>query len=209
MIPRVFHRIWVGGPMPDHLAAYGDTWAQHHPGWDHQLWTETNMPALRNQQLYDDAERIAPGHEGQFRADVARYELLARHGGVYVDCDLECRKPIDDLCDVAAFAAWEHTDRWVNNAFMGAVPGHPFLVALIAGLAQHVRRRPGERPNKLSGPQYLTPVYRRFARDVTVYPKDWFYPYLWSELDRQGEDFPDAYAVHHWNHRREMARGRG
>lgn len=205
-IPRVIHRVWVGPPMPAHLAAYGQTWQDHHPGWEHRLWTEDDLPSLRNQKLYDDAVRIAPRNVGQFRADIVRYELLERVGGVYVDCDFECRQPLDPLLeDIGCFAAWEVPNHWVNNAIMGATPGHAFVTALIDGLAANVRRRSGARPNRLSGPQYMTPLYRRFAADVTVFPKEWFYPYLHDELERGGEDFPDAVAVHHWHNRRTNA----
>lgn len=189
--------------MPDHLAAYGDTWQRHHPGWEHRLWTEANMPPLANQRIYDDAERIAPRNVGQLRSDVARYEVLLEHGGVYVDCDMECLRPIDPLvAGVDCFAGWEDEARWVNNAVLGATPGHPFVAALVDGLAANVRRRRGARPNVLTGPQYLTPLYRRHHEAVTVYPKATFYPYSWRELDRGGEPFPDSFAVHHWHNRR-------
>lgn len=209
MIPKILHRIWLGSPMPDHLAAYGDTWAQHHPGWEQVLWTEENMPALFNQRIFDAAEQVAPGHEGQLRSDVARYELLAEHGGVYIDCDLECLRPIDPLLeDVECFAGWELPGRWVNNAILGATPSHPFLADLIAGLPKNVRRQRGNRPNKLTGPQYLTPVYRRHAKTVTVYPQEFFYGFLWSDIgtERDGYRHPDAYALHWWeNKRRKLA----
>lgn len=189
--------------MPDHLAGYVSTWREHHPGWEHRLWTDESMPALRNQDLYDRTEQIAPRNVGQFRADIARYELLHAHGGVYVDVDMECLRPIDPLLDrVTAFACWEREGRWVNNAILGATPGHPFLEALIAGLPANVAAHPGGRPNVLTGPQYLTPVWRRHRRTVVVFPKRFFYPYLFNELHRQGEDFPDSYGVHHWHNRR-------
>lgn len=190
--------------MPTHLEAYGHTWEAHHPGWEHRLWHEGNMPPLRHQALYDAAELHAPGHEGQFRADIARYELLLEHGGVYTDADMECQHPIDQLVgpEVSAFAGWEVTHRWVNNAILGAAPGHPFLAALVKGLPANVARHAGARPNVLSGPQYLTPLYRCHAHHVTIYPKGYFYPYLWSELERGSEPHPGAYAVHHWHNRR-------
>lgn len=201
MIPKIFHRIWVGGPMPDHLADYGATWEKHHPGWEHRLWTDDNMPALRNQHLYDQAETIAPNNVGQFRADIARYELLGAHGGVYIDCDFECLRPIDELLDgVSCFAAWEETGRWVNNAIMGCTLGHTLMSTLVARLPRNVKLRRGARPNILSGPQFLTPLIA--GHGVTVFDKDLFYPYLWNELERGDEQFPDAYAVHHWNNRR-------
>lgn len=203
MIPKIIHRMWVGPPMPAELAAYGATWEHHHPGWEHRFWTDDNLPPLRNHDLYDQAAAVAPDHVGQLRADIARYELLHTFGGVWVDCDFECRRPLDPLLDgVGCFAAWEVPDVWINNAILGATPGHPFLAALIRGLPANVRRHRGARPNRLSGPQYLTRVWRHDPTGVVVFPKDWFYPYLYTELERQHDEFPEAFAVHHWNNRR-------
>lgn len=205
MIPRIIHQIWLGDPMPDHLAIYCTTWAEHHPGWEHRLWTDGDFGWLRNQRLFDTAQRHTP-HVGQFRADIARYEILHRFGGVYVDCDFECRRPIDDLLDADSFAAWEEDDVWVNNAILGAVPAHPLMADLIARLPASVARHRGKRPNVMTGPQFLTQRARR--HHITVHPARLFYPYSWSELDRQGEDFPDVYAIHHWDNARRRAAAR-
>lgn len=204
MIPPVIHHVWVGDPMPDHLAAYVATWAEHHPKWGHRLWGEGDLDWLTNQRLYDEAEKHTPA-VGQFRSDVARYEILHRHGGVYVDADFECLRPLDELLTgVRCFAAWETDGVWVNNAIMGAEPGHPLFAELIRRLPSNVVRKRGRRPNHLSGPRFLTPVARAY-RDVTVFESALFYPYRWDELDRAGEPFPDAYAVHHWDNARKRA----
>jgi inositol phosphorylceramide mannosyltransferase catalytic subunit len=203
VIPRKIHRVWVGDPMPERLERYGDTWKQHHPDWEHVLWTEANMPPLRNQHIYDRAEELAPGHVGQLRSDVARYEILLDHGGVYVDADLECLRPIDGLLDgVTAFAGWEKDSQWVGNTILGAVPGHSFMRALVTGLAANVRRHAGARPNALTGPRYVTAVRRRHGRAVTMFPQRFFYAAGWDELDRIPEEFPDAYAWHWWGNQR-------
>lgn len=205
-IPRVFHSIWVGDPMPDHLRGYVASWTSVHAGWEHKVWGDSDLDWLQNQELYDFAEAITK-HHGQFRADVARYEILHRFGGVYVDCDFEALAPIDELLlGVECFAAWETDDVWVNNAILGAEPGHPLLKALIDGLPANVRRHRGKRPNVTSGPQYLTPLMRD-RDDVTIYPSAMFYPYRWDQLERCGETFPEAYAVHHWNRKATLARG--
>ena len=48
--------------------------------------------------------------------------LLAQHGGVYVDTDVECRKPLDELLTgVEAFAALELPGR-LGTAVIGSVP---------------------------------------------------------------------------------------
>lgn len=206
MIPRTIHRLWLGGPEPAWTAGFADAWRQ--PGWALRQWADENVRELfplLNQDLYDRAPEIAPDHVGQFRSDILRYEILHRFGGVWVDADFECLRPIDPLLEgVECFAAWEVEGRWVNNAILGATPDHPFLAALVDGLAANVERKLGSKPNKLTGPQYLTPLYRQHASRVTVLPKRLFYPYLWSEIDqhRPGDDFAGAYAVHHWNNRR-------
>src|SRR3990167_9191444 len=118
MIPRVLHQIWLGGPFPDEFARYRQLWLALHPGWEHHLWTDDTMIPLRNQALYDAAEQIAPGSEQQFRADGARYEILAVYGGVYADTDMEPLRPIDELLGVTPlwFCYEDPQHRWVNNA---------------------------------------------------------------------------------------------
>lgn len=198
MIPRIVHQFWTGGPIPDRLADYMATWRI--PGWEYRLWGDLDLDWLANQAFYDDAAIHAPGSEGQFRSDIARYEILHRFGGVYVDADFERLGTIDDLCDVDFWTAWEADRRWANMAIAGSIPGHPLLAELIDGLGANVERYAGRRPNFLTGPRYLTPILRRY--DVVVRPSAEFYPYAWNELDRIGEEFPDARAVHHWHNQR-------
>ena len=193
--------------MPEEFQRYGEQIAELHPGWELIEWGARALPELANQSLYDRAEAIAPENTGQFRADIARLELLYMFGGVYLDCDMEPRKPLDPLLEsVGLFAAWETDDVWINNAIMGAPPADPFIGALILGLGSSVRKHQGARPNVMSGPQYLTRMYRNFKPKMTLFPSKLFYPYGFSELDREGEDFPDAYLVHKWANKR-SARG--
>jgi inositol phosphorylceramide mannosyltransferase catalytic subunit len=207
VIPRIIHRAWLGGPEPEWTRPFAETWER--PGWEVREWTDDNIRdlfPLANQDIFDRAEGIAPDHVGQLLSDVLRYELLHRFGGVWVDCDFECLRPIDDLiAGVTCFAAWEVQDRWIGNTILGCSPGHPAMKAVIDGLPRNVRRRAGSRPNKLSGPQYLSRVWRA-RRDVSVLDQKLFYPYSWSEIDQYapGDSFPDAYTIHHWaNQRRE------
>lgn len=194
MIPATIHHIWVGPPMPDRLAAYVATWKALHPTWEHRIWTEFHD--LENQGEYDRAEEIAGRYAGQLRSDLARYEILWRHGGVYVDADMEALRPIDDLCDVSAFAGWEVDGQWVNNAIVGATPGHPLMRALIDLAPQSIRRHRKFRPNKMTGPGLFTPLAKR--HDIVLHPRATFYPYGHDQLDAIGGDYGDAYTAHHW-----------
>lgn len=220
-IPRHFHFIWFGGKPPSEYAEYQMRWLDLHPGWGIRFWDEETLPKLYNQDLFDHAEEIAPGSEGQFRSDIARLEILYAQGGVYVDFDMDPQHNIEPLLDGVAigtfenpylvsetecFFAWEEQGKWINNAIMGATPKHPFIAALITGLRHRVtaRQNVGVRPNVLSGPQYITAKYEALKPDITIFPQPLFYPYLWNELDKEGESFPQAYAIHRWNNKRKQ-----
>lgn len=213
VIPKVLHQLWIGGTPPEQFSEWREQWIRMHPDWTHAFWGDEIADDSRlwmyNRHLWDAADDIAPGHALQFRADLARYEILYQHGGVWIDMDCEPLRPFDPLLDAEVFLGWETDNVWANNAVMGAVPEHEWIGDLVNGLTVHVERLRGQgkRPNVLSGPQYITP---RLTLDITVHPQRTFYPYLWSDVGtpRQDGPFPDSYCVHHWNNTRSGRRGR-
>ncbi|MGI8596727.1 MAG: glycosyltransferase [Thermoleophilaceae bacterium] len=190
MIPRVFHRIWLGEePMPEEFVAYGETWRRHHPDWTMELWTEERLPALRHPDAFER------GRNHSERSNVLRYELLWQLGGVYIDTDMECLRPIDPLLDsVCAFAGSTRPGR-IGSAIVGSVPGHPAFERAVELVPQGVAG--GGRQTEETGPGFLTAILADFP-DVTVFPAAYFYPYRHDEKHLRGQEFPDAYAVHHW-----------
>lgn len=198
--------------MPEEHRRYGETWEKHHPDWEMRLWGAPgrcpDMPPLINQDLYDYPEEwISPrSNPWQFRSDVVRLEVLWHFGGVYVDTDFECLRPLDPLLteDVTCFAAWEREGLWLNNAILGSTRGHPFIWRLIVGLRERARTHKGERPNVISGPRLLTAEFNKDREGVTPFPKVLFYPYGWWELGTPEErgPWPWAFAVHHWQNKR-------
>jgi inositol phosphorylceramide mannosyltransferase catalytic subunit len=192
-IPKIFHQIWLGDkPLPRKFIDYGHSWEKCHSGWHKIIWSEADLPSLRNQWAYEQTEVYAA------KSNIARYEILLEHGGIYVDTDFECLKNIEPLLvGVECFVAWER-DGLANNAIIGAIPGHPFVHDLVESLEQSVRALPDADPAVTqSGPYYLTNVLARHP-EVTVLPSALFYPYQWHERWRRAEVFSEAYAVHHW-----------
>jgi hypothetical protein len=194
LIPQIFHRIWLGGsPLPDEYYEFGETWRALHPDWQMLLWSDDNLPHLKNSWAYHQANTWAA------RSNIARYELLFRDGGIYIDTDFECQKNLEPLLDgVECFVAIER-ENLANNAIIGAIPGHPFVADLVESLKDSVLSLPNDDPAIVqSGPYYLTEILRRHP-EVTVFPAKFFYPYQWNERWRKYDEFPDAYAVHHWS----------
>ncbi len=189
-IPRIVHRIWLGDqPMSEEFVEYGETWKAHHPGWEHRLWTEDNLPSdLRRREVFEAFR--APAE----RSDLLRYELLWRYGGVYVDTDMECLRPIDELVErVDFFAAAHKKGRQLNNSPIGAAAGHPILEAAVRDARAVNYKHPGEDAPRVvpsrSGPSFWHRHVKQFA-DAHVVPAELFHPATAEERER-------AYADHH------------
>jgi len=195
--------------MPEHYREYGRRWEKLHPGWEVRLWTDEDFADgwLENQDLFDGAESFVPADAvGQFRSDVARYEILARFGGVYADCDVEPLKALDPLLDVEAFAGWEQEGLFVGNTIIGGVPGAEFWRRMIPAVAGASRSNKGKAATWLSGPRVVTRLRSESDVPLTVYPQHYFFPYSYKDLQSSPElkEYPDSYAVHHWGHQREL-----
>lgn len=185
--------------MPPHLAEHLDRWRELHPGWEVRLWTPETTPRLRNQDLYDNPKTYSPkSNPWQWRSDLARYEILYDIGGVYIDCDLEPLRPVDELVEGVESVIARECNRFINNAFMGSSPKSRFLADVLRGLRRSVRANPRCRVNRQIGAHYLTRVARRHP-ELRVLGPELIYPEHWSDLSGLDAPPPEtAYTRHHW-----------
>jgi hypothetical protein len=113
-IPRILHRVSLGDG-----GGFGESWTRLHEGWTVRTWTEAELADLGLAQY---AARARGRSE---LSDAVRFEVLRRYGGVCVDADVECLRPIDSLLrGISAFAVLERPGR-VGTAMLGCVPDHP------------------------------------------------------------------------------------
>lgn len=97
------------------------------------------------------------------RIDALKYFLLLHFGGIYMDLDVACRRPLDPLL---GYAAWfpEAKPLGVNNDVMASVPRHPLLVEM----TQALQRRnwnlaiPYLTVFWSTGPQFVSDVLRDY-----------------------------------------------
>lgn len=118
--------VWVGPQRFPHTA-YLKAWRRLHPSWEVTLWTPETLTDLATQPIVDQIPHIAG------KVNLIRLELLARHGGVYVDADTEPLRPLDELPVPAWADSWAMTTRngWVQNAVMASIPDHPVISRLV------------------------------------------------------------------------------
>lgn len=168
-VPRLIHQIWIGGPPPAACAAWAAHAARH--GWTYRLWGEAELEAL---DLGADplwrAMRAAGDLPGA--VDVARYHVIGRDGGLYLDCDWMPARPDlppDAVLPPAGLSVLaEAAPRQVaggslllSNALIAAPAGHPLFPRLIAALPEMARRLPDGPAWWVTGPLAFTLAARQ------------------------------------------------
>jgi mannosyltransferase OCH1-like enzyme len=131
-IPKIIHMIWLGGQIPKKYNPWRASWHKNHPGWKFIFWSEEMIKkefpeGLINQESFDDAKKKK--NYGRM-SDIARYEILDKLGGVYLDCDVECFEKLDSLNDNFDFYAGLEEiviEVELGNAIIGARKGHPVV----------------------------------------------------------------------------------
>ena len=191
LIPKLFHWIWFGPkPIPEQFRRWIEGWLELHPGWEHKIWTDANRPSFVNEIQFQAANSFAQ------KADVARYELVHRYGGIYLDTDTECLRCIEPLLTgVEAFVV-EGESHTVENSPIGATPGHPWLKEVIAKLPLSMETGWGTMHQ--AGPRFLT----RFTvgrSDVKIFEERLFTSEPADQSTRIDEaKRAQAYSIHHW-----------
>lgn len=217
-IPKIFHHIWLGkAELPSHFKQWLRGWAEYNPGWTVMQWTDSQLPDIINREAFVNADKMAK------KSDILRYEVCATYGGVYIDADFEPLRPIEPiLSDVECFIADERDDV-PCNAILGCIPNHPFMEQLVRHIPESIAQ--GGDIVDQTGPRFLKReidlfmggayskkadpippigdnryVYTSPYQHQSIHSFTWpiFYPYYYTEPEKEHDIFPDAYGKHHW-----------
>lgn len=135
MIPKIIHQIWIGpNPIPPACIKYAASWREKHPTFEYRLWTNDNLPPL-TPNCQEQFDRYGKAKRWALQADVLRYVIVEQFGGVYLDIDFECYRPIDAYLTGEMFFAFSNFHvHWICNGAFGAEPKHPFFTELVRTL---------------------------------------------------------------------------
>jgi mannosyltransferase OCH1-like enzyme len=199
-IPRLLHQIWVGPrPAPVKWLA---TWRELHPQWQYRLWGNRELvtePWVNERHIRDYYRR------GRFNgvADLMRYEILYRFGGVVVAADSICLHPIDELFEddfeLYTINTGEYGGRRVaknlgsTTPLYAATPGHAFTKSLIDALAGVARLAS---PPWSTGNRFMQRMLKRLKPDIQIWPMHFFIPEHFNGWRYTGPD--RIYAKHFW-----------
>ncbi|MAW85486.1 MAG: hypothetical protein CMJ42_03035 [Phyllobacteriaceae bacterium] len=202
MIPRLLSQTWKSDRLTGEAARCRDSWLRLNPQLNYRLHDDSASRAV----VADVAPEFLAVYDALpfpvMRADIYRYAVIHRDGGLYADIDMECLRPLPDslfatgclLAEEARLTRRRMAELGypapvqIANCIFGARPGHPFFLAALqraftlAQAAPHADRSAIE---DITGPRMLTRLFFEQAwPDVSVTPNvvlmaPLHYPYIW------------------------------
>jgi mannosyltransferase OCH1-like enzyme len=207
-IPKIIHQIWIGPKKPPWkwINSFKNDFRRKYPGWKYYLWTNERVKTfnIQNRKEYDYEKSYAG------KADILRYELLHKFGGIYIDADshwlgLDLEDLIRQTNYTGVFVGNEckKCQGSLANGVMGSSANNPITKYLIETLHRNYflcnnDKQKCKKAYKTTGPYFIDQVLIQFK--ITIFPYYYFYPIYWlgkksvkMDLKTQKKRFPKSY----------------
>lgn len=201
MIPKIIHYCWFGGDKPAEVIKYIDGWKKLCPDYEIKEWNEKNFDISQSKFAFAAYKE----KKWAFVSDYARFFILEKYGGIYLDTDIELIKNLDSLLNDEAFIGFEV--HGVAAGVIGSKPHNPIICAILKTYDRTDFYLDNGKLNLLTSPDYFTNEILKvgFVREnkkqqlknITVYPSEYFYPY--STVTFATNITNNTYAIHHYS----------
>lgn len=202
MIPKVIHYCWFGGnPLPKSAIKCIESWRKHMPDYEIKRWDENNF----NVHEISYTREAYKNKLFAFVSDYARFWILEREGGIYLDTDVEMIKPLYDIVSMGSYMGIEQGNNVAPGLGLACVAHEAFIKEMV----NHYKGLSFYRPD--GSINYDTVVYhttqKLFGKGWTgkesciagfnIYPSEYFCPkdYETGEL----RITPSTYTIHHYS----------
>jgi hypothetical protein len=160
-IPKVIHQTFPTRSLPVEFSQNVERLKDQNPGWSHVLYDDGDISTFIVEEYGPDIlasfDQISPAY-GAARADLFRYLLLYKRGGVYLDIKSGINHPLDEVLlpgDQVLLSQWNTRDV-IGRAKFGkhkeitllggelqqwqimTIAGHPFLRAVIENVLKNI-----------------------------------------------------------------------
>lgn len=134
-IPKTIHFIWIGSQIPLWAQGLVDQCKAIHPGWEVVVHGDEIIATLDAElkEAFDGCEQWCQ------RADILRYVILHRFGGIYLDIDTLVLRNMEPLLQLGT--CWAARHLYLNHSFANGVLGAQAGSSLTAALIAQVRAR--------------------------------------------------------------------
>lgn len=193
-IPNIIHQIWVGpNPIPKKSIEFIAGIKALHPDFEYRAWSDSDITP-ENFVNYDIIQKTTSYAQ---KADIMRYEILYKHGGIYLDIDFEVFKHLGELLthDLIICNEDKNTDKYMTNAFIASSKHNPELLKCIENIKGVNFKLP---INQATGPYYFRKCIH-ISESVRILPTEYVYPLHYTQRGHTFTKTANTYAVHHWD----------
>lgn len=128
LIPKKIHYCWFGqNEIPDEYQRCIESWKKFCPDYEIIRWDESNYNIYKCQYMNEAYKEKKWG----FVSDFARLDIVYKHGGIYLDTDVELIKSYDELLYQPAFCGIEASRKIAIGLGFGAIKKHPVIKGLL------------------------------------------------------------------------------
>lgn len=205
-IPKIIHQIWIGSnPLPEFYKNLIKTWKNKHPTWKYILWTDQEVEKfdLKNKNAYLNAKKMSE------KANILRLEILDRIGGVYIDTDFECLKPLDELNHHYDFYIGIGPNQNLSvilNGLIGSIPNHPFIKFCIQQMTYESSTNVNKHQFEKNGILFISrmmSIYNFNSSNLKniALPMSYFYPISGISSEKNPIEYvikPESFGIHYW-----------
>lgn len=203
-IPKTINYFWFGkSEMPDIFYKCIASWKKYCPDYEIKRWDESNFDiSISNYMLEAYSQK-----KYAFVSDYARFYILEKYGGIYLDVDVELLKNIDDLLSLDAFTGIENNSNLVApGLILASQPHNKFCKEMLKFYDENGYK-------KLASETICT-ISTRILREqfyfnnknineiqnldgITIYPSQFFCAY--DMILKKKEITDETYSIHHYN----------
>ena len=221
-IPKVIHQIWYqgGNKVPKEYRRYAISWMRNHEDYEYLLWEKDDIENLikRSFPKYLQFYEMLPSMIQKI--DFAKYCIMYAYGGLYVDMDCECLKPIDSLflktnkklfvvsldVDIFEQIASNYYDTLYNNGWFASSKKNALWKQLIKFVSQQPIERAWYETNiayifRTTGPKAFSQIVNNFSEKEVV-QSVLIDPIKWTEYtsrkDIDYSKYSNSYSIHHY-----------
>jgi len=133
-IPKLIHLIWVGeNNPPPYFESHVLGWQERMPDWEIRVWRNEDINVDHFPPAIIDIINLC--EKGAQKADIMRYFIVEKYGGVYLDSDITPHRSLDPLLkipDAKAIICHDLPLTWqyISIGFFAAEPNHPLFKLL-------------------------------------------------------------------------------
>ena len=207
MIPKIIHQTAKTKDIPSVWKKYQKKVQELHPDWEYRFWTDEDNLQFVKKEFPEYFELFVGLPKNIMRADVIRYLIMYKIGGLYLDLDYEMIKPFEYLNHDLVLPLSKSKEEGdsidgIGNCIFASAPNQPFWMLVMKKLTDNPPLAKNVDVEASTGPTFLSELFFSSKENQTnIYtPKrEIFHPVTpWSNRGhRQTVSKGVAHGIHH------------